>query len=182
MFGYEHWLATFHLLKLGNITENYTTYCCSAGMAEIITTGVLRSLPFGGMVSCDINSLACRMKMREKKERYILKPNIYLLINLYLQCFQSRTISSWHICYRRPTVGDHGLITVKVDFLTEPVHKLALLSAISSKILLCPRFLQVLLLYRNRNYCMLLRFAYLHLTLDHSKVKVNVMLVSTEHI
>ena len=113
MFGHEHWLATFRLLKLGNITENYT---------------------FGGMVSCDINSLACRMKMREKKERYILKPIIYL------QCFQSRTISSWHICYRRPTVGDHGLCTVKVDFLTELVHKLALLSAISIKILLCPRF------------------------------------------
>ena len=28
VFGYEHWLATFHLLKLGNITENYTTYSC----------------------------------------------------------------------------------------------------------------------------------------------------------
>ena len=72
VFGQEHWLAAFDLPKRGNITENYTTYSCSASMTVDCGHNLWRSpeSAFGGVIIYVINSLSGRMKGR-KKEKYI---------------------------------------------------------------------------------------------------------------
>ena len=72
VFDQEHLLSPFDLPKLCNITENYTTYSCSASMTVDCGHNLWRSpeSAFGGVIIYVINSLSGRMKGRVK-EKYI---------------------------------------------------------------------------------------------------------------
>lgn len=86
IFVQEHWLPTFCLDNLYRITNNMLCYASSA-MDDIVSAGVLRGRPFGGVAIFVKNNICRGVKLICKASRYIIvQMGDLVLCNVYLPC------------------------------------------------------------------------------------------------
>lgn len=80
----EHWLASFDLDRLSNVSTNMTVYACSA-MDKDISGGCLMGRPFGGVGILVNNTLVPNVRLVKAASRYIiLQIGLTLFVNVYL--------------------------------------------------------------------------------------------------
>jgi len=86
VFVQEHWLAPFNINQLESACPSYVCYATSA-MNDVISSGVLRGRPFGGVAVLVKQKLASNFNIVKLSSRYIiLKAWSTLFINVYLPC------------------------------------------------------------------------------------------------
>ena len=91
IFVQEHWLPSFSLDTLSHDMDGMLCYASSA-MDNIVSTGLLRGRPFGGVAVYINNALCAGVKLICKHSRYIiLQISDLVLVNAYLPCVGSDT-------------------------------------------------------------------------------------------
>jgi exonuclease III len=86
LFLQEHWLAPFELDKFANCFPKMVCYA-SSSMDTIISRGILKGRPFGGVAVLVSERLKNQVKLVKKADRFIiLRLNDTALINVYLPC------------------------------------------------------------------------------------------------
>jgi len=84
VFVQEHWLISSCLDDLHKVSDNMLCYASSA-MGDVISSGVLRGRPFGGVAIFVKNNICHRVKLIRKGERFIiLQLGDLVLVNVYL--------------------------------------------------------------------------------------------------
>ena len=85
IFLQEHWLTSSDCHKL-NVNDDFVLFFSSA-MDSVVSAGVLKGRPFGGVCILIRKQLACYAKLLCKAERFIiLKLDDMLLCNVYMPC------------------------------------------------------------------------------------------------
>ena len=83
IFIQEHWLSSINNSELLTCSHNYTCYFSSA-MDDVISRGILRGRPFGGVAIIVRNNLVVQCKLIAKSERFIaISIGRVIFINIY---------------------------------------------------------------------------------------------------
>ena len=82
----EHWISSFDLHKLQDLSHDMICYANSA-MDATLSRGLMKGRPFGGVAVYIKDMLAAVTTLVKKDERFIiLRVNDLILINVYLPC------------------------------------------------------------------------------------------------
>jgi len=86
IFVQEHWQTPANLPKILNFHENFIGYGISA-MNNVISKGILRGRPYGGVATLIHSSLADRVVCLKCEERFVVITlcNV-MFINVYMPC------------------------------------------------------------------------------------------------
>ncbi len=89
-FVQEHWLSSENCDLLMNCSDNYMCYF-SSPMDRVISTGILRGRPYGGVAIMIRNDLSVHSSIVAKGDRFIVvRLGLLLLVNIYASSANSQ--------------------------------------------------------------------------------------------